>query len=158
MQGGGADAPSLRGRILLTTCVAGAVVIADQVTKTIAEDHFATHPVSIGPIHLVEVLNTGVAFSLGVGHPVVAGVVATVVAVAIGAWGLTRRFVASQIAASLVVGGAISNLADRVVRHHHGAVIDWIQLPLWPVFNLADAAITVGVVVLALSEVRGHRG
>lgn len=134
------------------------MVAVDQVTKTIAEDHFAAHPVSFGPIHLVEVLNSGVAFSLGVGHPVIAGVIATVVGVGIGAWGLTRRFVASRVAAALVVGGAIANLADRVLRDHHGAVIDWIQLPLWPVFNLADAAITVGVLLLAASEVRDRRG
>jgi signal peptidase II len=51
----------------------------------------------------------------------------------------------------LLLGGALGNLADRVFRHHSGAVIDFIQIvSWWPVFNVADAAIVVGVILLAL--------
>ena len=56
----------------------------------------------------------------------------------------------------LLLGGAAGNLADRVFRHNHGAVIDFIDAARvgtrdwWPVFNVADAAIVVGVVILLL--------
>ncbi len=134
-----------------------AVVAVDQATKTYAERHFALHPVVVGPIRFVEVRNSGVAFSLGVGHPLLVGVVATLVGAAVALWGLRRPSRLSRAAASLVVAGAVSNLLDRVVRHNRGAVIDWIQLPYWPVFNLADAAVTVGIVLLVVAELRGSR-
>ena len=57
----------------------------------------------------------------------------------------------------LLLGGAAGNLTDRVFRHNHGAVIDFIDAARigsrdwWPVFNVADAAIVVGVVILVLS-------
>jgi len=54
-----------------------------------------------------------------------------------------------------MIGG---NLADRLVRHHGGGVIDFIDLQWWPVFNVADAAISIGVVVAVLRAVaRGSR-
>ena len=54
----------------------------------------------------------------------------------------------------LLAGGALSNLADRFFRHHHGAVVDFIQLvSWWATFNVADAAITVGALTLAVSLV-----
>ena len=56
----------------------------------------------------------------------------------------------AALAMGLLLGGAVGNLADRLVRHHHGAVIDFIDLHWWPVFNVADAAITVGALLLAL--------
>jgi signal peptidase II len=56
----------------------------------------------------------------------------------------------------LLLGGALSNILDRV---RDGSVTDFIKLPLgWPPFNLADAAITVGVVILALVVETGARG
>jgi signal peptidase II len=51
----------------------------------------------------------------------------------------------------LVLGGAVGNLGDRWFRGHHGAVVDYITLSHWPTFNVADAGITIGVVVVALS-------
>jgi signal peptidase II len=55
------------------------------------------------------------------------------------------------IAVGLLAGGAIGNLADRV---RADAVTDYIQLPHWPAFNLADIAVTVGVIILALAYLR----
>jgi signal peptidase II len=57
-----------------------------------------------------------------------------------------------------LLGGALGNLADRLIRHHHGAVIDFIDLRWWPVFNVADAAITVGAALLALVLFRARSG
>jgi signal peptidase II len=62
----------------------------------------------------------------------------------------------------LIIGGALGNLVDRLVRHHAGAVIDFVDLRWWPVFNVADAAITVGVVVAvmraAFAPAHGRQG
>ena len=59
-----------------------------------------------------------------------------------------------MVALGLLAGGAVSNLADRFFRHHHGAVVDFIQLvSWWATFNVADAAITIGALTLAVSLV-----
>ena len=55
----------------------------------------------------------------------------------------------------LLLGGAVGNLVDRLIRHNHSSVIDFIDLRWWPVFNLADASITVGALLLVLAGVMG---
>jgi signal peptidase II len=58
------------------------------------------------------------------------------------------------VALGLLAGGAVSNLADRFFRHHHGGVVDFIQLvSWWATFNVADAAITVGALTLVVTMV-----
>ena len=58
----------------------------------------------------------------------------------------------------LLLGGAAGNLTDRLVRHHHGAVIDFIDLKWWPVFNVADASIVCGAILLLVgARQRPHR-
>jgi signal peptidase II len=54
----------------------------------------------------------------------------------------------------LIIGGAIGNLADRFFRGDHGAVVDFVALHWWPTFNLADASIVVGCLLLAVSFLR----
>jgi hypothetical protein len=64
-----------------------------------------------------------------------------------------------MVALGLLAGGAVSNLADRFFRHHHGGVVDFIQLvSWWATFNVADAAITVGALTLAVSLVLSPGG
>jgi signal peptidase II len=58
------------------------------------------------------------------------------------------------VALGLVLGGAVGNLADRLVRGNGGAVIDFIDFQWWPVFNLADVAISCGAVLLVLRSLR----
>jgi signal peptidase II len=132
--------------------IAAAVVVLDQLTK-----EWALRALSVGPVHLVWTLrlnlsiNSGAAFGLGRGlGPVLVvaalGVVVVLVfmvrSVALGRWGV--------MALGLVLGGALGNLADRLFRGH-GGVVDFIDLQWWPIFNVADAAISVGALVLALS-------
>jgi signal peptidase II len=60
----------------------------------------------------------------------------------------------------LLLGGATGNLADRVFRYpgiFRGYVVDWIQVPHWPVFNLADSAIVCGGILAVLLSARGVR-
>jgi signal peptidase II len=138
--------------------VAGAVVAADQLTKWWAVDRLAH-----GPIHVVWKLdleltyNSGSAFSLAQGWaPVLAAVAVLAVVLLVRAIGRTQS-TPLAVALGLVVGGALGNLADRVFRGHHGAVVDFVALHFWPTFNVADASIVVGGILAAALVWRGER-
>jgi signal peptidase II len=155
--------PWRRGALVVG--VAAAVIALDQWTKSWAQKDLRSGPRHVvGPAYLRLVVNPGAAFSFGTGaSPVIAAVaVALVVAVAVYSRRLVRGGAPLPVitALGLLVGGAASNLGDRFFRHHHGAVVDFIQLvSWWPTFNVADAAITVGAVTLAISLALfpGHR-
>jgi len=129
----------------------GAVVAIDQLTKWIAISSLAPGERSeVLPFLAFEVShNTGVAF--GIGGDISAAVIAAELAflTALLAWLATsaRSTLLIWLPAALLVGGALGNLADRV---RDDAVIDFIDLPLWPIFNLADVAIVAGVVLLVI--------
>jgi len=135
--------------------VAAGVVVIDQLTKV-----WAVAALSDGPVRVVGSLlelrltrNPGGAFSLLTNlTPVLA-----VVAVLMAAWIVrtTRRTTDAVMAYSLalVLGGAVGNLVDRLVRSPgflRGEVVDFIKVPHWPTFNVADSAITVGVILIAV--------
>jgi signal peptidase II len=132
------------------------VVVADQVTKS-----WATHRLAPGPIHVIGTMdlqlqyNSGSAFSLAQGWaPLLAVIAVVLVALLLGVVRHVRR-PPLMVALGLVVGGALGNVADRLFRNHHGAVVDWIALHWWPTFNLADAAIVVGCLLAAVLMWRG---
>ena len=135
--------------------VAAGVVAADQASKS-----WAVHRLARGPVHVVWKLdfelsyNTGSAFGLVKGWAPVLAALAVVVVVALLASLRGVRGWAMTLALGLVVGGAVGNLADRVLRGH-GAVVDFVALHFWPTFNVADSCITVGVLLAALSLWRG---
>ncbi len=138
--------------------VVAAVILIDQATKSWAQEALRSGPVPVvGPLRLELFYNSGFAFSLGAGHPLVVGIASLLIAGGLGVYALRARTLLAQVAASMVVGGALSNLCDRIFRDNHGAVIDFISLPFWPVFNLADTAITVGALLLALAGLRESR-
>lgn len=161
----GADRRVARALTALVT--AAAVAAADQVTKTWALHHTVTPRHVLGPLWLTLELNSGAAFSIGRGvTPVVE---AAVVVILVGVLAASRRAIGraaplDAVAVGLLLGGALSNLGDRLLRHHHGAVIDWIDAlqignhRYWPVFNLADACIVVGAAALALRLSHSGRG
>lgn len=101
--------------------------------------------------------NSGIAFGLAGGvPPIVLILVAVAVVVVLLLLGTQMRWRGSSIAIGLILGGALGNLADRVFR---GSVIDYIDLPHWPTFNLADIAITIGVIMLIVGSLRsGGKG
>jgi len=132
------------------------VLVADVVSKHVAVAKLSHR----SPVHVIaHVLtltltrNGGAAFSIGGGATVLFTAVAVAVVVVIAR---TARSLASKgwaITLGLLLGGAVGNLADRVFRSpapFRGHVIDWIQLPHWPVFNLADSAIVAGGVLAML--------
>ena len=135
-----------------------AILVLDQITKAIVIKLMETHPfgIPILPVFsLVAAWNTGVSFSMlrGAGPWLLAGG-ATLVALALIAW-LTRIDNRLQaIGVGLIAGGALGNVIDRV---RAGAVFDFLDFYFkagsgkeyhWPAFNLADSAITVGVILL----------
>lgn len=141
--------PGARAEAFVRAGALAALVIgADQLTK-----HLVRSGMSVGEVHrffigiqLVDVRNTGVAFSLFSGG---GGVV---LAITLGALALLVGYLARRperpwlwVPTGLLIGGALGNLIDRLAK---GAVTDFIKLPLWPAFNLADVAITFGVLAL----------
>jgi signal peptidase II len=140
-----------RGALLVG--VAAAVVALDQWTKSWAQGALAGGPVHVlGPVNLGLVYNKGAAFSFGTGaSPVIAAVaVALVLAVVF----YSRRVAKGGAPVTVMVA-----LADRFFRHHHGGVVDFIQLvSWWATFNVADAAVTVGALTLAVSLVLSPGG
>lgn len=134
--------------LAVTATVAAAAIAADQVTTTWALAHLHRPVHLIGPLGLALQFNSGTAFSLlrGAGVWIVPVLLAVAAVLAVLAW-RTRRLLPA-VAYGLVLGGALGNLADRLVRGHGGDVVDFVTLSHWPTFNVADACITVGVVLL----------
>lgn len=148
-----------RTRALVRAGLTAAVVIAvDQLTKhTIAAGIAAGQQRHLLPgLTLVHVRNTGVAFSLlSGGGPLVLGVTLLALALLVGYLLArpSRRLL--WLPTGLLVGGALGNLIDRI---DSGAVTDFIKLPDWPAFNVADMCITFGVIALVLVlELGGRR-
>ncbi|MHB1776337.1 MAG: signal peptidase II [Acidimicrobiales bacterium] len=138
-------------RPLLAALAAAAVVVAlDQVTTSLAVAHVHQPTHLLGPLGLTLTYNTGSAFSLFTGDTVVLAALAVVLAAVLVAMARRVGRLSTALALGMVLGGALGNLADRLFRGHGGAVVDFVTLTHWPTFNLADAAITVGVVLLVV--------
>jgi signal peptidase II len=134
-------------RLALALC--GIVVALDQATKAIVQHNLvpAQRVSALPGLHFTNVHNKGVAFGLAGGGG--AGlIVITVAALALILLLFARNAERPGlwVAVGLLAGGALGNLADRV---RIDSVTDFIDLPLWPSFNLADVAIVLGVVGLA---------
>lgn len=141
-------------RPLLAVCAT--VVALDQMTKQWALDALAD-----GPIHLVDgvlslrlTFNSGGAFGVLQGVPEFFLVATLAVVVLILLW--VRRLDDHRwvLPLSLVLGGGLGNVADRIFRDTGGRVVDFVDLHFWPVFNVADAAITSGVLILLVLSAR----
>jgi signal peptidase II len=145
----------------LTVAVAFAVVAVDQLTKRWAVDRLSDgRDVDlVWTLRLHLAFNSGMAFSQGRGLGPVIGVVALVVVVALLVSLRRGGSTLAAVSVGLVVGGAAGNVADRLFRTGgggflSGAVVDFIDLQWWPVFNVADACIVVGGLLLAASSLR----
>ena len=125
-----------------------AVLLVDQVTKRLVQSDIAqgdSNGVFPG-VQLVHVRNHGVAFGAFAGGGTIVAVIIGVALVALVVWFL--RHTATPLAwlpTGLLLGGAVGNIFDRV---RDGAVTDFIKFPAWPAFNVADVAITFGVLSL----------
>lgn len=136
--------------------VAAAVVLVDQATKTWALRALDDRTIDlVGSLRLNLVFNTGSAFSIGAGLGPVLAIVGVVVVLVLLRASKDLEGRLALIGLGLVLGGAVGNLVDRAFRSGDGflggAVVDFVDLQWWPVFNVADAAICVGVVGLAIA-------
>jgi signal peptidase II len=113
-----------------------------------------------GLLTLRESRNSGAAFSIGTSMTVVFTLIAVGVIVFILRTSRRTYSLPWAVALGLLLGGATGNLTDRIFRFpgpFRGWVVDWIQVPDWPVFNLADSAIVCGGVLMVLIAARGNR-
>jgi signal peptidase II len=138
--------------------VAVAAIVADQATKHIVSSQLILNDEVeiLGPFSIHHVQNSGIAFGL---FPDATAAVILLTTVAVG-WMLVffaragARHPVLPVALGLLLGGSISNLADRVRLGH---VTDFLDLRYWPAFNLADICIVVGVVLLVGTMLAGER-
>ena len=131
------------------------IVTVDQATKAMVKSSLALHEsVTIIPgfIDFTHVLNSGAAFGIlnGVEFPFKTVLIAVIamaalVGVALYAASISHHQLIARVGLALIIGGAAGNLIDRATE---GAVIDWIDPVAWPAFNIADVAITFGVLSL----------
>ena len=138
----------------LAGALCGLVFLADQAAKAAVEDRLVIgEQVDVlGPLGLTLSHNRGVAFGLA-GGAGVGLVLVTLGALAVIGYLFSRKpeRPGMWVAVGLVAGGALGNLADRI---RADAVTDYVDVGSWPPFNLADAAITCGVVLLVLLYLR----
>ena len=135
--------------------------MADLVSKTIVVATLSDRaPVRLlgGLLTLRELRNSGAAFSIGTSVTVVFTLIALGVIVAILRTARRLRSVPWAVTLGLLLGGAAGNLGDRLFRSPgflRGHVVDWIELPHWPVFNVADSCIVCGGILAVLLAARG---
>ena len=144
---------------LLVWAVAGGVLLADRLTKLWAERSLVDAPIDVirGVLTLRFTSNPGGAFSILTSVPWFFVVAAATVSVIVGVVAFLRdRPRLQSVALGLILGGALGNLLDRVTRGpgFRGEVVDFIDVHVWPVFNLADAAVVIGALVLVASSFR----
>lgn len=128
---------------LLAGVLVAVVVLLDQVTKSLVLGHLHGSSHLLGPLRIEVGTNDGAAFSSlqskGWGLTVASVAIIAVVGMVM----VRQRRPQMVVALALVVGGAIGNLIDRALRPGHG-VVDFLTLPHFATFNLADVAITTG--------------
>lgn len=140
---------------------AGLVIGLDQLTKHLALGGLDDGPVDlIGSLRLKLTFNDGAAFSVGSGRTVWITLVASVVAAVLVRMGWRADRPLWALGLGVVLGGAGGNLVDRLLRDGDGFgaghVVDFIDLQWWPVFNVADIALWVGIGLLFISSWREH--
>ncbi len=130
--------------------LAAILLIADQASKywiNITMDYTETWPVLEGIFHLTYVRNFGAAFGIFPYHRTFF-IIASILMVLLIVYGqgyFPRRYSLIQLGLSFMLGGVLGNLYDRISV---GYVIDFLDFRIWPVFNLADAAIVTGALLL----------
>lgn len=147
--------PFHRLRAVATTFgVAALIVVVDILAGFVARRELTKPRHLFSDVWLRLSFNSGVSFSIGRHWPVVATVVAIVVLVVVIALAFRARHGPPQIGFGLLVGGGVGNVLDRLISGHH-QVTDYVAVGTFPAFNVADAAITIGFVILLLDALRG---
>lgn len=153
--------PPRHRTIALCAAVAVFAYLLDQLSKWWAVESLGPNK----PVHVIDGLlqlrltrNPGAAFSVGTGYTVVLSLIA--IGVIVFCIRMAGRLGSAgwAVALGLLIGGALGNVTDRLFRSPaplRGHVVDFLELPHWPVFNLADSAIFVAAVLLVVLSLRG---
>jgi signal peptidase II len=145
----------------LALLVAAVGLVIDQVTKVLAVDALTGEPPRplVGELlQLNLTYNPGAAFGLGAGFTVAFAVLALIATGVATYFAFRVRTFAWAVAVGLVIAGVGGNLIDRVVRApgpFRGHVVDFLQLPNWPIFNVADMCINAGAILIVIQFIRG---
>jgi signal peptidase II len=145
----------------LTIAVAVTVVVVDQLAKWWAVRTLDDRDIDVFwtlRFHLSH--NTGMAFSRGQNLGPLIGVVALVIVVVLLLSVKRTSSRLNEVIVGLIIGGAIGNIVDRLVREPYwlrGGVVDFIDFQWFPIFNVADMAITIGGALLILTSYLGSR-
>lgn len=166
---GTAAAPAAlpRRRVAVVLLVAALVLVLDAVSKAWVVSDFAddrSKKVLGGLVYISPTRNSGAAFGLGAGYTIIFTAVAVVVVGTVARLSSRLRSLPWAIALGLILGGAMGNLIDRLVRAPgflRGAVVDWISVftpdgGAWPIFNLADSGIVCGGILTVLLALFGY--
>ena len=132
---------------------AAVILIIDHITKFFVIHNFKDNeslPVIKNIFHLTFVTNSGTAFGLfrGINLFFILLSIAVAIILVYSIRKIKEKDKAMQFAVGLLLGGTLGNLMDRIV---HGFVIDFLDFQVWPVFNIADSAISIGVAILIIS-------
>jgi len=156
-------ASSLEGKrwSIVFLLTAGLIVAGDQLSKIAIRSYPGQQPIfEAGLFRIVHTHNTGAIFGLFQGHSfalIVAGLVGVAVILFYVFFVCPRSSFLdsrlSRVALGLILGGTVGNLIDRL-NPNLGGVTDFISIGIWPTFNLADSAVTVGAIIFACSLLR----
>lgn len=149
------------GRLPITLGVAGGIIVLDQATKVLVVAELEGRPpveVLGQALQLHFVRNPGAAFSLGGSYTILISALAIGVSVFIVRTARTLTSTWWAVVLGGVLGGALGNLLDRLLRSPgplRGHVVDFLELPYWPIFNVADMSLVLSAVLAVVLSVRG---
>jgi signal peptidase II len=148
----------LADRVNYTVIVIALIVTAiDALTKVWARHDLARHAVHIaGGIWLRLQYNSGISFSFNQSRTLITTIATLIVALVVVAVGLRARRGLPTVGFGLLLGGGVANIVDRLAANPH-QVTDFIALGSFPVFNLADVAITAGFISLLVAALTGEK-
>jgi signal peptidase II len=141
----------------LAFAIAAVVLAADLITTALAVDHLHDVRHVWGPFGLALTFNSGFAFSLFSGRAIPVTVLLCIGLAVLAVIVARVQTIPLAIGGGLVLGGALGNLVERIFGGHGGQVPDFITLTHWPTFNVADACVTVGIVVVIGALLFGHQ-
>ena len=148
---------SARSTLIVAFVIAAIVFVLDQLSKLWAEntlEHNVAKPLVGDILKLRLIYNSGAAFGLGGSiTPIITGVQIGIALAVVVVLVRSVRSRAWAISLSLLLGGALGNIVDRLFRDPGpltGRVVDFLELPHWPIFNVADIAVTSGAVLLVI--------
>ena len=136
--------------------MAATVIALDQITKEFALRHLFDGPVDVieGVLRWRLAFNPGGAFGVFQEHSEIFLVATLLVVGMILLWVRKLDDPRLVIPLGLIVGGGLGNVADRLFRDHGGRVVDFIDFHVWPVFNVADMGVVIGVAIILIMSFR----